>query len=80
MIRLLKPYNHLGGLIPDGAIVSLGDIEAMLVKNGVAEYYCLEKEFEQEPEQNPEKEAEQEPEQETETPLRNPPLGRKGRK
>lgn len=38
MIRLLKPYNHLGGLVLPGTIISLGDKEAALVESGAAEY------------------------------------------
>lgn len=38
MIILLKPLNHLGGLVAAGTILSLGEKEAALVKSGAAEY------------------------------------------
>jgi len=42
MIKLLKPLNHVGGLVPVGTILPLGDKEAMLVESGAAEYFTPE--------------------------------------
>lgn len=87
MIKLLKPINHLGGLVSADTVIFLGDKEAALVKSGAAEYYPKEiKGPEEEPEEEPEQEPEQEPEMILEKELVGQaalpefPLGRRGRK